>query len=77
MSWMATQLDSDVASRPTRSRRAARLCVARLQSAGAGSGLDTKRSALVAHLSVIYVLVDYSSSSSKSHCVTIQNTKIS
>ena len=52
MSWMATQLYSGVASRPTRGRRATRLSVARLQSAGAGSGLGTKRSALGAHLSV-------------------------
>ena len=52
MSWMMTQLCSDVASRPTRSRRATRLSVARLQSTGAGSGLETKRPALGAHLSV-------------------------
>ena len=52
VSWMVTQLDSDVASRPTRSRREARLSVARLQSAGAGSGLETKRSALGTHLFV-------------------------
>ena len=43
MSWMVTQLYSDVASRPTRSRRAAVLSVTGLQPAGAGSGLDTKR----------------------------------
>ena len=52
MSWMVTQLYSDVASHPTRSRRAARLSVARLQPAGAGSGLETKGGALGAHLSV-------------------------
>ena len=49
---MVTQLYGDVASRPTRCRRTACLSVARLQSAGAGSSLDTKRSALGAHLSV-------------------------
>ena len=43
---------SDVASHPPRSRQAARLSVAKLQSAGAGSGLEAKRSALGAHLSV-------------------------
>ena len=52
MSWMVTQLYSDVASRPTCSRRTTPLSVARLQSAGAGSGLETKRSALGADLSV-------------------------
>ena len=52
MSWIVTQLYSDVASRPTRDRRAARVSVARLQSAGAGSSLETKRSALVEDLSV-------------------------
>ena len=61
MSWMGTQLYSGVASRPTRSRRVASLSVARLQSAGAGSDLETKRSALGAHPSVrTYVPVDYS-----------------
>ena len=44
-----TRLYSDVASRPTRSRRSTRLSVARLPSAGAGSSLKTKRSALGAH----------------------------
>ena len=43
---------SDVTSRPTRSRRSARLSVARLQSAGAGLSLKSTRSALGAHLSV-------------------------
>ena len=43
MSWMVTQLYSDVASRPTRGRS---LSVTRLQSVGAGSGLETNRSAL-------------------------------
>ena len=53
MHWMVTQLDSDIASYPTRSRRAARLSLARLQqSAGAGSGLESKRSTLGAYLSV-------------------------
>ena len=52
ISWMVTQMDSDIASHPTRSRLAAHLPVARLQSAGAGSGLETKRSALGAHPSV-------------------------
>ena len=69
--------DSDVGSRQTRSRRSARLCVTRLQLAGAG-GLETKRSALGARLSV-----DYSSSSSSSQSVSVlgsdtslcQNTK--
>ena len=52
MSWKVTQLYSDVASRPTLGRRAARPSVARLQSPGAGSGLETKRSALGTHLFV-------------------------
>ena len=53
MSWMVTQLYSDVASRPTRGRRAAHLSVARLQSAAAGSNLlEAKRSVLGAHFSV-------------------------
>lgn len=43
---------SGVASRPTRSGRSARLYVVRLQSAGAGLGLEIKRSALDARLSV-------------------------
>ena len=60
---------SDVASHPPRSRQAARLSVAKLQSAGACSGLETKRSAPLRG----YVLVDYSSSS-QSHG-EIQNTK--
>ena len=47
-----TQLYSDVVSPPTHGRRVALFSVARLQSAGAGSGLETKRSALGAHLSV-------------------------
>ena len=52
MSWVGTRLYIDVAPRPTRSRRLAPLSIARLQSAGAGSGLETKRSALGAHLYV-------------------------
>ena len=54
MSWMVTQLYSVVASRPTCGQRAAHLSVARLQqqSAGVGLGLETKRSALCANLSV-------------------------
>ena len=52
MSWVVTQPDSDVASRPTQRRRAAHPSLARPQSPGAGSGLDTKRSALGAYLSV-------------------------
>ena len=55
MSWMATQpVYSVVSSRSTRGQRAARLSVARLQKQSAGAGLDveTKRSALGAHLSV-------------------------
>ena len=52
MDWMVTQLYSDVDSHQTHSRRAARLSVARLQSAGADSGLETQKSAL-APLSVI------------------------
>ena len=47
-----TQLYSDVVSPPTHGRRVALFSVARLQSAGAGSGLETKRSALGAHVSV-------------------------
>ena len=52
MAWIVTQGDSDVALRPTRSRRAAGPSVAKLQSGGAGSDLDVKRSALGAHFSV-------------------------
>ena len=52
MGWMVTQLYSVVALCPTRGRQEARLSVARLQLAGAGLGLDTKRNALSAHLSV-------------------------
>ena len=52
MSWMVGERYSDVASRPTLGRRAVRPSVARLQSPGAGSGLETKRSALGTHLSV-------------------------
>ena len=53
MSWTVThQLYTDVASNPARGRRAAHLSVARLQSAGAGWGLETKRSALGALLPV-------------------------
>ena len=60
MNWMVTQLYGDIAPRPTRSRQLTRLSVARLQSVGAGSGLETKRSAPGAHLSVdTYALVDY------------------
>ena len=64
MSWIVAQLYSDVALRPTRGRRAARLCVARLQSVGPGSGLGAKRSALGANLSVDTYSHDYSSSNS-------------
>ena len=46
------ELYSDVAAPPRRDRRSARLSVTRLLSAGAGSGLETKSSALGAHLSV-------------------------
>ena len=52
MNWIVTQLDGDVATHRTHSRRAASLSEARLESAGTGSGLETKRSALGAHLSV-------------------------
>ena len=58
LSWIVRQLYSDLASRLTRGRRAgggqrvAHPSVARRQSAGAVSGLETKRSALVTHLSV-------------------------
>ena len=52
MRWMVTQLYSDVALRSTSSRWAARVSVARLQSAGAGSSLEIKRDPLGAHLSV-------------------------
>ena len=51
MSWMATQLYSHVASRPTLGRRAACSSVARLQSPGAVSRPEAKRSALATHLS--------------------------
>ena len=74
MSWMVTKLDSDVASRPTRSRRAERLSVARpQQSVGAGSGLDTNRSAHGAHLFPGYALVDHSSCSSNSSSSSSQS----
>ena len=55
MGWMetVTQLYSDVSSRPMRGQRPVYLSVARLQSAGAGSGLETKRGAHGAHLSVV------------------------
>ena len=46
-----TQLCSEVASRPRRGRWVARLSVARLQSSGAGSGLESEGRALGAHLS--------------------------
>ena len=69
-----TQRYSDVASHPTRSRRAARLPVVRLQSAGAGSGLETKRSALGAPTCWRVRTVYNSNSGSQSHC-QIQNTK--
>ena len=69
---MVTQLYGDVASRPTRSQRAARLFVARLQPDGAGLGVETKRCALGPHLS-LELLVD-DSSSSQSHG-EIQNIK--
>ena len=52
INWMATQLFSGVPSRPTRSRRAARLSVAKLRPASAGPSLETKRNTLGAHLSV-------------------------
>ena len=52
MSWTGIQLYSDVASRLTPIRRAACPSVARLQSAGAGSILQTKRSLLGANISV-------------------------
>ena len=57
------------------------LSAARLQSVGAGSGLQTKRSAPGAHLSVDTYSVDYSSRSSQSvsllgsHAMLCQNTK--
>lgn len=46
---MVTQLESDVEPPPTRRLRPVRLSVAGLQSAGAGSGLDTTRSTFVGH----------------------------
>ena len=54
MSRLVSQLYSVVASRLTRGQRAAHPPVAKLQqqSTGAGLGLETKRSALGAHLSV-------------------------
>ena len=80
MSWGVTQLCSDVASLPARSRRVARLSVARLQSAGAGSGLDTKRSAHLARTSPWVRTRGYSSisssSSRQSHCeIPVLNTR--
>ena len=67
MGWMVAQLCSGVASCPTRRRRAVCLSVARLQSAGAGSGLETKRSEVGAQIFLGHVFVDsYSSSSSQS-----------
>ena len=62
-----TQLDSDIASHPTSSRRAARLSEARLQSVDAGSGLGTKRSAFGAHLSV--GTYSYTAAAAVSHIV--------
>ena len=78
MSWIVTQLCSDVASRPTLGRRAARPSVARLQSPGAGSGLETKRSALGTHLfadtyEYTWTTLLYSSSSQSQNAT--QNTK--
>ena len=64
MGWMVTPLYGDVASRPktTRSRRSARLSVARLQSAGGGSGSrDQEMCARRAPLRG-YVLVEISTS---------------
>ena len=49
MSWVVTQLYSDVASRLV--AQAARLSVARIQSPAADSGLETNISALGTHLS--------------------------
>ena len=53
MSWKVTQLYIDVASGPARGRREARLSMARLQSDGADSGLETKISALGAYLFLV------------------------
>ena len=54
MSWRVTQPYGDVAaSRPTCSRWVARLSLVRIQSAGAGTSLETTRSALGAHLSAV------------------------
>lgn len=71
-----TCLDSVVASRPTRRQREPRLSVARFRSAGTGSGLDTQRSELAAHLSVdsyTYTLVP--AQQQQRHAVTLENTK--
>ena len=46
MRWMVTRVYAGVGSSSTRSRRAARFFLARLQSAGTSSGLGTNRSAL-------------------------------
>ena len=77
MSWMVIQLYSDVASHPSRGRRAARLSVARQQTVGY-RGLrprDQEKRTRRAPLRGC-VLVDSSSSSGSSqfHC-EIQNTK--
>ena len=52
LSWMATQLYSDVVFCSTRARQAARHSVAILQTTRAGLGLETKRSPLGTHLPV-------------------------
>ena len=52
MIWMVTKRYNDGASRPTLGQRAARPSVARLLPPGAGSGPETKRRALKAHLFV-------------------------
>ena len=79
MSWMVTHLYSDVASRPTSSRRSARLSVAKTtvhwrRLGPRGQEKRTRRAPLRG-----YVLVDHSSSQSVSQraglgCFTVSNT---
>ena len=78
MSWKVTQLYSGVASSRTLGRRAARPFVARRQSPGAGSDLETKISALGRHLSVDtyeYLYVDCCPAEQQQQSVTTWNPK--
>ena len=79
MSWMGTQLSSDVPSRPTRSLRSARLPVARLQSAGVGprdQEIRTRRTPLQGNVHVDYSSNSQSVSGLGSDASLCQNTKM-